>query len=125
MNNTHRAIDMVHKDVFICDWHYERAELSCVYFAMKGFDVATSPWRNPELAAIQLKNMVDFRQQTSRTMGSRFQGIVQTVWSGADQFLRAYYDPASYTVTGRPQDNTNAFVAQTVKRMMEEFKKLN
>ena len=126
MNNTAPAIDMINKDVYMCDWHYERADLTAVWFAMKGFDVATCPWRNPELAAIQLQNMLDFRRQTLRiAMGPRFQGIIQTVWSGADQFLRAYYDPASYTVAGSPADNTNAFVAQTVKRMMDEFKKLN
>lgn len=125
MNNTHRAIDMIHHDVFMCDWHYERADLTSVMFAMKGFEVATCPWRNPELAAIQLQNMVDFRRQSHRVMAPRFQGIMQTVWSGAEQFLRAYYNPASYTATGRPQDNTDAFVAQTVKRMMEDFKKLN
>ena len=35
-NNTYRAIDMIPKDVMICDWHYERADQTPVYFAMKG-----------------------------------------------------------------------------------------
>ena len=127
MNNTHRAIDMISKDVFICDWHYERADLTCAYFAMKGFDVATCPWRNPEIAALQLKDMIDFRQQTKRVaMGSHFHGIVQTVWSGADAFLKLYYNPETYQVTGtdRAQQNQGGD-ARTLKRMMEEFKKLN
>src|SRR5690606_41157923 len=25
MNNTHRAVDMIPKEVVICDWHYDRA----------------------------------------------------------------------------------------------------
>ena len=126
MNNTHRAIDMIPKDIFICDWHYERADLTAVYFAMKGFTVATCPWRMPEIAAVQLQNMIDFRQQSNRAMKDRFHGMIQTVWSGVDNFLKAYYDPASYTVTGRPQnDNTDAFVAQSLKRLMEEFKAMN
>jgi len=127
MNNTHRAIDMIPKDVFICDWHYECADLTCVYFAMKGFDVATCPWRNPETAAIQLKNMVDFRQQSAREMGSRFQGVIQTVWSGADGFLKTYYNPETYHFppnATREQRNQGGD-ARTLKRMMEEFKKLN
>lgn len=53
MNNTYRAIDLIPKDVFICDWHYERAEQTAVYFAMKGFDVATCPWRKPQIALQQ------------------------------------------------------------------------
>ena len=54
MNNTYRAIDLIPKDVFICDWHYERAEQTAVYFAMKGFDVATCPWRKPQIALQQV-----------------------------------------------------------------------
>ncbi|HET6559468.1 MAG TPA: family 20 glycosylhydrolase, partial [Prolixibacteraceae bacterium] len=47
-NNTHRAIDMINKDVIICDWHYERPDQTAVYFATKGLNVVTCPWRNPE-----------------------------------------------------------------------------
>ena len=127
MNNTHRAIDMIPKDVFICDCHYERADLTCVYFAAKGFFVATCPWRNPEIAATQLKNMVDFRQQSTRAMRERFHGIIQTVWSGADGFLKVYYNPETYNLPANAtrqlqQQNGDA---RTLKRMMEEFKKLN
>jgi hypothetical protein len=34
-NNTYRAVDMIPKDVVICDWHYERADKTAIYFAMK------------------------------------------------------------------------------------------
>ncbi len=37
-NNTHRAIDMIPKDVMICDWHYERPDKTAIYFAMKGLE---------------------------------------------------------------------------------------
>ena len=127
MNHTHRAIDMIPKDVFICDWHYERADLTCVYFAAKGFTVATCPWRNPEIAVVQLKNMVDFRQQTPREMSVRFHGIIQTVWSGADGFLRLYYNPETYNLppTATREQQNQGGDARTLKRMIEEFKKLN
>jgi hypothetical protein len=91
MNQTHRAIDLIPKEVFICDWHYERAVPTAVYFAMKGFDVATCPWRKPELAKIQFKDMIRFREHSSPEMSRHFQGIIQTVWSGTDSFLQAYY----------------------------------
>lgn len=103
MNNTHRAVDMMPKDVMICDWHYERADKTAVYFAMKGFNVVTCPWRNPEVAAIQLADMHSFRKTSAPEMRDRFQGIVQTVWSDAQTFLDGFYSNASDPETG---DNT-------------------
>lgn len=90
-NNTHRAVDMIPKDVVICDWHYERPDQTPVYFAMKGFRVVTCPWRNPAAAVVQAQDMVKFRTASTREMRDRFQGMVQTVWSGAGQFMNSYY----------------------------------
>ena len=102
-NNTHRAIDLIPQDVVICDWHYERADKTAVYFAMKGFRVVTCPWRKPELAVAQLKDMVSFRKESTSEMKPRFYGMVQTIWSGADRFLEGYYkketDPKQGTNT--------------------------
>ncbi len=117
MNNTYRAIDMIPKDVFICDWHYERPDQTAVYFAMKGFDVATCPWRKPEIAKQQLKDMIGFREKSTRQMSKHFQGIITTVWSGADRFLNSYYDPATYT---KPDTD-----AATIKMLIEEYKGMN
>ena len=126
MNNTHRAIDMIPKDVFICDWHYERADLSNVYFAMKGFTVATCPWRNPSAAVTQMKNMVDFRIQSSPEMKARFHGVIQTVWSGVDAFLKIYYDPETYKMVDVAHSQKNiGGEARAIKRLIEEFKKMN
>jgi hypothetical protein len=91
MNNTHRAIDLIPKDVLICDWHYERADKTAVYFAMKGFDVVTCPWRNPTVAEIQLQNMADFRQSATPQMKERFRGMIQTVWSDPGNFMDGFY----------------------------------
>lgn len=91
MNNTYRAVGLIPKDVMICDWHYERADQTAVYFAMKGLRVVTCPWRKPELAVIQLHDMVKFREQSSSAMKDRFQGMMQTVWSGAGPFMNEYY----------------------------------
>ena len=76
------------EDVFICDWHYERAEQTAVYFAMKGFDVATCPWRKPQIALQQVDDMIHFRQHSNPEMSRHFQGIIETVWSGTDRFPR-------------------------------------
>lgn len=103
-NNTHRAIDMIPKDVMICDWHYERADKSPVYFAMKGLRVATSPWRNPELAVKQVNDMVAFRKDATPEMKDRFQGMVHTVWSDAGTFMKeSQAAKAGKTPTGLSQ----------------------
>lgn len=90
-NNTWRAVDMIPKDVVICDWHYERPDKTPVYFAMKGLSVVTCPWRMPENAVLQMHDMVNFRKHSTPEMKDRFLGMVQTVWSGAEQFLAVYY----------------------------------
>ncbi|WP_407946940.1 family 20 glycosylhydrolase [Parabacteroides sp. PH5-16] len=116
MNNTHRAIDLIPKEVFICDWHYERPDQTAVYFAMKGFDVATCPWRKPEIAMEQLDDMLRFRKHSTPAMTSHFQGIISTVWSDAGRFLKSYYDPALSTQTVSD--------ALTVKRLIEAYKSM-
>ena len=90
-NDTHRAIDMIRKDVVICDWHYERAEPTAAYFALKGFRVITCPHDKPEVTKAQLEMMEDFRMHSNHTLKSRYFGFMQTVWSPAGRFLDLYY----------------------------------
>jgi N-acetyl-beta-hexosaminidase len=90
-NNTYRAIDMIPKDVIICDWHYERADKTPVYFAMKGLHVITCPWRKADIALVQTDDMINFRKTASKEMQPHFYGMMQTVWSGAGVFLDGYY----------------------------------
>ena len=90
-NNTHRAIDMIPKDVFICDWHYERPDKTAVVFAAKGLKVATCPWRTPQTAVIQTNDMVSFRQHSSAPMKYNFNGMIATVWTGMSGFFQEYY----------------------------------
>lgn len=90
LNNTHRAIDLIPKDIVICDWHYERAEPTAAYFALKGFNVVSCPWKNPSSAVQQVRDIVRLRDQSNRVLGARALGVVQTVWSGANSFLDAY-----------------------------------
>ena len=81
---------MIPKDVFICDWHYERADLTGVYFATKGLSVASCGYRNPSICEQQIRDMVRFRKQSSRETASHLQGYIHTIWSGAGQFLRRF-----------------------------------
>ncbi|WP_332368326.1 family 20 glycosylhydrolase [Spirosoma telluris] len=90
-NNTYRAIDLIAKDVMICDWHYERPDQTAVYFATKGLSVITCPWRKPGFAVLQTQDMVRFRKSVTPVMKERFQGMMQTVWSGAGPFLDEFY----------------------------------
>ncbi|MEO5908696.1 MAG: family 20 glycosylhydrolase [Ginsengibacter sp.] len=94
-NNTYRAIDMIPKDVIICDWHYERPDQTAVYFAMKGFKVMSCPFNNSEAGVNQVEDMYKFRRQSTPEMKERLQGIVQTIWNRNDFFLREYYDSDS------------------------------
>lgn len=91
MNNTCRAIDLIAKDVMICDWHYDRPDQTAVYFAMKGFNVVTCPWNNPAVAAVQVQDMFRFRESATPEMKDRFQGMLQTVWTGVGPFLKEFY----------------------------------
>lgn len=101
-NNTYRAIDLIPKDVVICDWHYERADKTSVMFAMKGFRVVTCPWRTPDLGITQVNDMVKFRQESTPEMKDRFRGIVETTWSRTDYFLSGYYGKTSNSTTKAP-----------------------
>lgn len=116
-NNTCRAADMIPKDVMICDWHYERPDQTPVYFAMKGLSVITCPWRNPVTAVIQAQDMVRFRKNSTQEMKDRFMGIMQTVWSGAGQFLDAYY--------GKKPDNSENSPVKCFKALFSEIQKVS
>ena len=91
-NNTYRAVDMIPKDVIICDWHYERDDQTPVYFAMKGLTVVTCPYRMPDMAVMQADDMVKFRQTATPEMKEHYAGMVQTVWSPVNRFLKSYYE---------------------------------
>ncbi len=89
-NNTHRAIDMIPKDVVICDWHYERPDPTAFMFAAKGFNVLTCPWRTPEVAVAQEKMMRLFIESATEDMKPRYRGMLQTVWGSTRNFMDSY-----------------------------------
>jgi hypothetical protein len=119
---TWRAIDMIPKDVVICDWHYERPDHTSVYFAMKGFRVISCTGRKPHTVVIQAEDMARFRKNTTMEMNPRYYGMMQTVWSGTDQFIDAFYGNQSANAAGRANP-ADAFKA--LFRRMDELEKEN
>jgi hypothetical protein len=107
MNGTEKAIDLIPKDVVICDWHYERPDPTAVYFALKGLKVVTCPWRNPKNAVLQVQDMIRFRDHATKAMKDRFAGVVQTVWSGAGSFL-SEFEAARTNSSTQTNQNTAA-----------------
>ncbi len=89
-NNTHRAIDLIPKDVVICDWHYNRADKTPVYFATKGFRVVTCPWNQTVPALNQLQDILSFRKESNTEMSARFLGIMATTWMRTSAFLNNF-----------------------------------
>jgi hypothetical protein len=115
-NNTFRAVDLVPKDIMICDWHYERPDQTPVYFAMKGLDVVTCPYRMGSNAVSQARDMVKFRSYSTPEMKEHFKGMVQTVWSGAGPFLDLYY--------GRREDKSENSPVKCFKALYSEIQSL-
>jgi hypothetical protein len=116
-NNTYRAVDMIPKDVVICDWHYERPDQTPVYLAMKGLSVITCPWNNAGVAVLQADDMVKFRNSATPEMKERYMGMMQTIWSGAGQFLDNYY--------GIKQERQGNSQVNCFKALFSEIQKLS
>ncbi|MBA4168359.1 MAG: family 20 glycosylhydrolase [Chitinophagaceae bacterium] len=93
-NGTSPAIDMVPKDIIVCDWHYERADKTPVIFAAKGLRVITCAWNRPETGAQQVRDMIAYRKESTSAMSSRFYGMMETIWSDVSSFFKNYYGPA-------------------------------
>ena len=77
-NGTAGAIDLVPKDIVICDWHYERRDAyeSVPMFLGKGFRVWPASWRKPDAA----QALIDY----SKGLGhERMLGHLNTVWGAA------------------------------------------
>lgn len=118
-NNTHAAINLILKDVTICDWHYDKAEQTALYFANKGFNVITCTWRNPAVAVTQTKDVIKYRQSSKAAIKKHFRGIMQTIWTGTESFLDEYY---AAKLNSSNEENTQA---NCFKALGKEINKLS
>ncbi|MDO3625417.1 family 20 glycosylhydrolase [Mucilaginibacter sp. BT774] len=108
-NDTYRAVDMIPRDVVICDWQYDRDNQTAVYFALKGYRVVTCAWNRPQVAVSQVEDLYRSRTLSVTPMRSRFYGIAETVWSPSVQFLKEYYNKD--TAQSKQNTQSNAFRA--------------
>jgi hypothetical protein len=102
-NDTYRAVDLIPRDVVICDWQYDQDNQTAVYFALKGLRVVTCTWNRPEVALNQVEDLYRSRALSSKELKGHFYGIAETVWSSPVQFLNGYYGR-----TTNPKDNDHS-----------------
>ncbi|MEJ7693923.1 family 20 glycosylhydrolase, partial [Daejeonella sp.] len=118
-NTTYKAVGLIPKDVVICDWHYERPDPTAVYFAMNGLKVITCPWQKPDVALIQVDDMVRLRKYATRQQKDFYQGMMHTVWSDPATFFNGFY---GRTVNAAAGENTPW---NTFRKMYEKIQTLD
>lgn len=92
-NNTARAVDLIPKDIIICDWHYGTRDAyeSIPMFTEKGFRVWPASWRKVEAA----KALIDYslRQNSPRIIGH-----LNTTWGAVPINKLADFEPLQYSI---------------------------
>ncbi|UXP32302.1 family 20 glycosylhydrolase [Reichenbachiella agarivorans] len=91
INGTEPAIDMIPRDVVICDWHYDVAEPTPAIFASKGLQVIICFWNKADVSIAEMKMIDSFRVNSNKTMRPKYLGSMQTIWSNTGQFIDAYH----------------------------------
>jgi hypothetical protein len=88
MNKTHPAIDLVPKDIIMCDWHYERMKSypSIPLFLSKGFRVLPTSFRDTK----QTKKLIDF---SFAFPSERMLGHLCTIWHAPEAGKTATWSP--------------------------------
>ena len=81
MNGTAPAVDLVPKDIIICDWHYELRDSypSVPMFLEKGFRVLPAGWKNVDATKALISYSRD--RKNPNMLGHLF-----TTWSGRKQW---------------------------------------
>ena len=119
-NQTQAAIDLVPKDIVICDWHYNRAPETLRLFTTNGFDVVACPWRKPAVALAQLDQIRAIRASAEPAVARHALGIMQTTWCGFAPFLKAYRAQASGAAPGTNSAAESAHCFQALLRALRE-----
>jgi Glycosyl hydrolase family 20, catalytic domain len=127
-NGTGTAIDMIPKEIIMCDWHYEKRPEgypSVVYLQEKGFRMLPSTWRNKDAALAMLRE--------ARTKATpKMLGHLCTTWVGAQGFCRALLDELPPEDT-KPKTDAKAKtkrqrgpgdIVAALKACMEELKQI-
>lgn len=106
-NGTAPAVDMIPRDIVICDWHYEMRDTypSIPFLLGKGFNVIPASWRKLDSALALLE--CGAAQKHPRMLGH-----MCTTWVGAESLARAMLGSG-----GDVRDNT-AQVAAALETCM-------
>ena len=82
-NNTEPAIDMVAKDIIVCDWHYEKqTEFPSVdIFAKADFRIFVCPMRVKQHA-------INFIEYAKKHDAGHIEGLLMTTWFGSGELAR-------------------------------------
>jgi hypothetical protein len=97
-NDTAPALDLVPRDIMICDWHYERVEPTAAFFAVKGFPVVAAPWRRTEVALGDFQLIRMMREQANEKIANLAQGVLQTTWCDSADFINAYNEKTNLSI---------------------------
>ena len=80
-NHTENAIDLIDKDILICDWHYEdmreKGYPSVDIFAEKGFKIMICP--------LHINNSPQFIDYATKHDRGHIEGFLQTAWEESGQ----------------------------------------
>lgn len=107
-NQTSRAIDLVPKDIVICDWHYDSAPPTPGYFAVKGFEVVICSYNKPRVAIEQAEQIFSLRRANmDNAMGPRLLGVMSTNWGKSADFADAVRQAKVSEPTGEKSSARN------------------
>ena len=118
-NGTYPAVNMVPKDIVICDWHYAHAEPTAAYFAAHGFDVVSCPWNQPNVGRDEVMLQQVMRRNANDTLASKFLGVLQTSWQDPAEMIHMYFGELPLS-PGRSGDSLLSF-----RSVFEQFRKDN
>jgi hypothetical protein len=82
-NGTDSSINMISKDVIICDWHYEDCPeyKSVDIFADAGFNIILCPWKNRS-------NLEKFLNYAKNHDHGHIRGVLMTTWCGSGDLAK-------------------------------------
>jgi hypothetical protein len=81
------AIELIPRDIVICDWHYESDEFPSVpYLIDKGFTLWPTGWR-------QIPSATKFVETTLQHYGRQLPGYLATTWFPIDTVTQALVQP--------------------------------
>lgn len=113
-NGTAPSIDMIPKDIIICDWHYgwRRSYPSVPYFQEKGFRVLPASWRFPWAS----EALYDYAAETAT---DKMLGHLCTTWYDAGDCARVLLGEAGWldAEIGTQQ------MARSMRKILERMKR--